>query len=271
MQGRLSPLVNGKIQAFPWQHWREEFKSAQKIEQHLMEWTLDQEDLYKNPFMTEVGQQEIINLCRQYRLRIDSLTGDCFMQAPFFKSPEPLKSNLLKDLEAIVRSCGVLGVHYIVFPLVDNSSLKTEAEEICLREELVKRQALLKENKVEIVFESDFPPQKLKDFIANYPEEFFGINYDMGNSASLGFNPEEEFAAYGNRVTNVHVKDRVLGGTTVPLGTGNAQFDVIFSELKKINYKGNFILQTARSPSGEHEQFVVKFTNFVMEKLQTWN
>ena len=45
---------------------------------------------------------------------------------------------------------------------------------------------------------------------------------DIGNSASLGLNPLDEFEAFGDRILNVHVKDRVLGGTTVPLGLGNA-------------------------------------------------
>ena len=29
MQGRLSAMVDGKIQAFPWNEWREEFPRAQ--------------------------------------------------------------------------------------------------------------------------------------------------------------------------------------------------------------------------------------------------
>ena len=45
MQGRLSPQVDGKIQAFPWQHWRDEFPAAQKLNIPLMEWTLDHDRL----------------------------------------------------------------------------------------------------------------------------------------------------------------------------------------------------------------------------------
>ena len=48
MQGRLSEVVDGKIQAFPWRLWQEEFRQAREIEIALMEWTLDQDDLYKN-------------------------------------------------------------------------------------------------------------------------------------------------------------------------------------------------------------------------------
>ena len=72
---------------------------------------------------------------------------------------------------------------------------------------------------VSIVFESDYEPAALARFIAQLGPDF-GVNYDIGNSASLGFDPAEEIGAYGARIRNVHVKDRVRGGTTVPLGTG---------------------------------------------------
>jgi sugar phosphate isomerase/epimerase len=34
----------------------------------------------------------------------------------------------------------------------------------------------------------------------------------------------EEFAAYGERVGSFHIKDRVRGGKTVPLGQGDTDF-----------------------------------------------
>ena len=50
-----------------------------------MEWTLDSERLYENPLMIENGRQEIKKLCQEFDIRIFSLTGDCFMQSPFWK------------------------------------------------------------------------------------------------------------------------------------------------------------------------------------------
>ena len=86
-------------------------------------------------------------------------------------------------------------------------------------------------------FESDFDSENLSRFIARLDEEFFGINYDIGNSAALGFLPSKEFEAYGNRIVNVHIKDRPFGGTTVPLGTGDADFKtVFFSHTVRLNY-----------------------------------
>ena len=49
MQGRLSPIVGGQMQAFPWTHYRDEYPLAELCGLGLMEWTLDQERLYENP------------------------------------------------------------------------------------------------------------------------------------------------------------------------------------------------------------------------------
>ena len=85
MQGRLSPLVNGKIQEFPWDNWRQEFDLASGLGFSLMEWTLDQDRLYESPLMSEKGRLDIISLSSSYGVKIPSLTGDCFMQSPFWK------------------------------------------------------------------------------------------------------------------------------------------------------------------------------------------
>ena len=52
LQGRLSPVVDGKIQAFPWAHWRDEFPEAARLSLKLLEWTLDHDRLSENPLMT---------------------------------------------------------------------------------------------------------------------------------------------------------------------------------------------------------------------------
>jgi len=80
------------------------------------------------------------------------------------------------------------------------------------------------------------------------------VNYDSGNSASLGYRPFEEFAAYGRRVGSVHLKDRRLGAGTVPLGSGDTDFTAVFESLKAVRYSGDFILQAARGETeGELE------------------
>jgi L-ribulose-5-phosphate 3-epimerase len=94
MQGRLSPLIGGKIQSFPWDYWECEFAIAESIDIKIMEWTLDQERLYENPLLNRNGQVKIANHCKATNLSIPSITGDCFMQSPFWKARGGLRQDL---------------------------------------------------------------------------------------------------------------------------------------------------------------------------------
>lgn len=264
MQGRLSEVIDGKIQAFPWRFWQEEFRQAREIEIALMEWTLDQDDLYKNPFMTAEGQKAIIRLSEETGLKIPSLTGDCFMQAPFWKSAPDNRKSLIDDFNAVVCACGSLNVQIVVVPLVDNGALTSEKEERYLIDVLAEHEPIFVANGVKIAFESDFAPIALERFIGKMNPNIFGINYDIGNSAALGFNINEEFSSYGYRILNVHIKDRPLGGTTVALGEGNADFETVFANLSECGYKGNYILQTARDASGQHSEVIKHYLDMTI-------
>lgn len=252
MQGRLSPMVNGRIQSFPWDCWQAEFASAQKNGFELMEWTLDQDRLYENPLLTPAGQKEIAELRHAHGLRIGSLTGDCFMQCPFWKAAGAAGEKLEEDFRAIARACSVVGISMMVLPLVDNGSLSSRTEEDRLIAMLEGHVGLLRELGVMAVFESDFAPAELARFIDRLEPSVFGVNYDIGNSAGLGMRPDDEIEAYGERIMNVHIKDRMLGGTTVPLGAGSADFEAVFAALARAGYNGNYILQTARAQDGDH-------------------
>jgi L-ribulose-5-phosphate 3-epimerase len=270
MQGRLCSRVDGKIQAFPWRDWESEFSAAQGILLKLMEWTLDQDRLYENPLMTADGQERIRVLCRQHGVSIPSLTGDCFMQAPFWKVDGEVRISLQLDFLAIGSACAQVGIEMMVVPLVDNGRLDTLEQEDVLVAFLLEQQRFLSEHNLRVIFESDFIPAELSRFINRLPAEQFGINYDIGNSAALGYLPDEEFAAYGERIVNVHVKDRVLGGTTVPLTTGNADFDAVFAALFRIGYQGNFILQTARAIDENHAEVLATYRDMTSQWLQTF-
>ncbi len=263
MQGRLSPLVDGKIQDFPREHWRDEFPQARQLDISLMEWTLDQEGLRDNPMLTREGRDEIRRLCAASGLRVASVTGDCFMHAPFYKAEGAGRRELLADFEAIVAACADLEITCLVMPLVDNGALEDERQDRLLRGELEQRRPLLQRARLSVVFESDFAPPRLRDFIATFPAEQFGINYDIGNSAALGYDPGEEIEAYGTRILNVHVKDRVHGGTTVPLGTGSADLPRVFRLLRAADYRRNYILQTARAADGNHAGALRRYRDMV--------
>ncbi|HWY61201.1 MAG TPA: TIM barrel protein [Rhizomicrobium sp.] len=259
MQGRLSPQVNGMIQAFPWDTWRDEFPAAEKLGIGLMEWTLDHVRLAENPLMTAAGQAEIAALSKAHGVNVVSLTGDVFMQMPFWRVTGEARARRLGEFDTVAEACSRMGIRFIVVPLVDNGAMTTLAEETAVVEEFGKRTEWLKQRGLAVVFECDYPAARLAAFIARFSEGAFGINYDIGNSAAMGYDSREEIAAYFPRIFNVHIKDRELGGATVPLGTGNADLSGTLGDLARRGYRGFYILQTARAADGDHVGVLARY------------
>jgi hexulose-6-phosphate isomerase len=266
MQGRLSPVRNGKIQSFPWDTWRDEFEIASANDLRIMEWTIDSENFQSNPIIEEEGQSEIERLRVKYNISIPSVTCDYFMENPVWAVQD--KKAVERDLILILEGMSRISSRILVIPLVDNSSMRSPwIEKACinffvsLREHLVSKE-------IKIAFECDLPPTKLKSFIENFEPNLFGINYDIGNSASLGFDPKEEFENYGNRIINIHVKDRLYRGITVPLGEGDANFRTVFQQIRSYNYVGNLIMQTARDPNLRHVAVLLKYKEIIIEWMK---
>lgn len=263
MQGRLSPIIDGKIQCFPRDYWQDEFAQAEKLTLPIMEWTLDHENLAENPLVSSAGQNTIRDLCATHNVQIVSVTGDCFMQAPFYKATGKIAAQLIDELKLIIDSCNALSIPNLLIPLVDDGRLEDQQQRDQLLEVLASFDSHLIASHLNITFETDMAPNEYKDFINLLNPKCFGITYDIGNSASLGFNPEEEFKAYGERIIHVHVKDRKRHGTTVPLGHGDADFPAVFSLLKQQHYNGAYILQTARADDGNHARALSLYRDMV--------
>src|SRR5262249_10027709 len=144
------------------------------------------------------------------------------------------------------------GITTIVVPLVDNGTITSDAQGHALQEVFLARGPRLRRDGLSIAFESDYPPQRLARLIAGFPPDAFGITYDIGNSAAAGYDCAEELAAYGPRILHVHIKDRLRGGGTVPLGSGSADLRGAIARLERGGFRGCYTLQTARAGDGDH-------------------
>lgn len=266
MQGRLSPIVDGKIQSFPIMTWRDEIKTAAHNDFKLMEWTLDYSYFYENPLLSPFERENINGLMTVNQLQIPSLTCDFMMEKPFWKMKNQDKiSQLADDFLLVCEASHGIGIKTLVIPLVDNGRLESDVEEKNLHNFLSSQSSFLIKKGIRIAFESDYEPHQLKKLIIKFDPIVFGINYDIGNSASLGFDVGKEFLAYGNRIINVHVKDRMLSGGTISFGCGSADFEGAFLGLKELGYMGNYILQGARASNGDHLGEINIQRNFVAE------
>ena len=261
MQGRLSPIRHERIQSFPWETWQDEIELMVKLSLRKMEWTIDSENFTQNPILTQNGRMEINNLKSLFKIEIPSVTCDYFMENPPWKS-DP--GYLLEGIESIITGMIEIDAKCLVIPLVDNSSL-TDSFSFSQVERFFRPVSnLLISHGIKIAFETDLRPDRFYNFISEFNEESYGVNYDIGNSASFGYDPTQEFSAIGDRILNVHVKDRILGGTTVPLGTGNADFPTVFKCLNENGYVGNLIMQTARAQDGKHAEALTTYRNQIV-------
>jgi L-ribulose-5-phosphate 3-epimerase len=245
MQGRLSPRIDGKIQAYPANTWQKEFEIAKEIGYAAIEWIVEK-PLEINALMSKSGIKEINQTILKTGVRIDFVCADIFMQQPLVRMTQEIKEEnkeLLKNILLNAKEVGAIGVE---IPFVDASSIKSESEKHELISCMQEAFELAEEIGMKISLETDLNPTSFKELLDRINLNHVQANYDIGNSASLGFDPVEEVAAIGNRILNVHIKDRKLGSTTVPLGTGDADIKLSLSRLSEINYLGGITMQAAR-------------------------
>jgi hexulose-6-phosphate isomerase len=169
------------------------------------------------------------------------------MSAPLFRGSEGERRERRFLLKRLIEHIAAIGATCVEIPCVDASSLRNRQEEDALLAALEEVAPTADRFGIDIALETDLPPQPFRDLLERTGPILFA-NYDIGNSASLGYDAEQEIAILGDRIRNVHVKDRVRGGTTVPLGEGDADFDAAFRALAAVGYEGDFVLQTARHP-----------------------
>jgi hexulose-6-phosphate isomerase len=232
MQGRLLPPEPDRFQAFPRTRWKDEFALANTAGLQCIEWIYDVYGADVNPIATDDG----IAAMKSGPVQVVSLCADYFMDRPALN---PAKLIWLLD------RCHRARISRVVLPFVDASRIESPEPVIAMLKEV------LPETKVEIHLETSLNPSAFAALLDALPHPMLKANYDSGNSASLGYSPTEEFAAYGDRIGSIHIKDRLRNGGTVPLGDGDADFPAFFAALKKINYRGDFILQVARETPGD--------------------
>jgi hexulose-6-phosphate isomerase len=262
MQGRLFKSENKKfIQYFPSKNWKKEINLAKKNQFHLMEWTANLENIRRNPVYNLTLANKAKKIIKNSNLKVNSLTCDFFMQKPFFKFSN--KNKYIDLLKQIIDNSQFLGIKYFILPLVDNSSVKNLNHEDILINEMLKISRSL-DGKSMILFETDYSPKNVIKFVKKFNSKF-GINYDTGNSASLNYDFNDEIK-YFKYIKNIHIKDRLISGPTVRLGTGNWNYRKFFGFIKK-RYNGNLILQTARSKNGNELEEILINRNFVKKFL----
>jgi L-ribulose-5-phosphate 3-epimerase len=267
MQGRLVPPIEGRIQCFPRDRWSDEFALAAAAGLEAIEWIYDLYGADVNPIAVDEGLEQLKSLSAQTGVQVRSLCADYFMDKPLLRADQREIDERAETLRWLLGRCAMLGVKRVVVPFVDASRIDSDQElgdVVAILESVL---PAVVATGVELHLETALSPDGFADMLARLSHPMVKVNYDSGNSSSLGYRPQDEFAAYGARVGSVHIKDRVLGGSTVPLSTGDADFKALFGCLEAIAYRGDFVLQVARGEAGDEVAWARKNREFVAARL----
>jgi len=250
MQGRLLPKYKGRYQAHPVGNWKSEFPIAQSLGLSRIELILDFEGAEENPLLKIGGDAEINAACESTFVEVRSVCADYFVASPMHAGTVVERSRSVDVLSRLISTANAIGVTDIVIPCVDRSSLGG-AEAMQNFAAAIKPNIKLAEDaRVNLCLETDLDPQNFINLLELIDSRAVTVNYDIGNSASLGYDPIDEFLAYGSVISDIHVKDRILKGSSVVLGSGSANFERFFAALHKVDYPGAFILQVFRDDEG---------------------
>lgn len=217
VQGRLLEMPKRGYQAFPLENWHQEFALAKHRSLSHVEWVVDTYTLHSNPLVTST--EEVLALSQQNDIAISVICLDFLMFTKEISVSQALASSM-----RYVRAGAEVGANYVLLPLVDGSSTLKKNMDINVAFDLT-RQIADEANSLElqVLLELDLPPQGVTRFLEELGVEAL-INYDIGNSASLGYQWEDEVSEYGSRIGSLHIKDRYLGGGPAILGEGNSDW-----------------------------------------------
>lgn len=268
MQGRLTPMKGRGIQFFPFDNWQNEFYWCQRLSLDEIEWIMNYDRYQENPLWTKEGIESVKKVISESSVMVRSVCFDYFMRRPFFKAKEDERNEILSEnlmfVKRTAEAMEEIGAKLLEIPFVDDSSIKTDEEEKLAIDFLSQILEITKPLGIDVDCETDLPVGKFREFLESIHGEIYA-NYDSGNSSGLGYDHEAEIKSLAGLIANVHIKDRLLHGTTVQLGTGSADFDKVFSSLKFVEYNKSVLLQAARGVDGDEENNIRNQITFVKD------
>ena len=250
MQGRLLPKYKGRFQAHPLGYWQDEFPIAEEIGLQCIEFIFDFNDYHLNPLWTVDGLKEIQDISKDTGVNVHSVCADFFMECPFHSERQDESDLAVLVAKKLIQNCSEHGISDIVIPCVDQSSLRNSSDIDGFTNQILKVIPLAEKFGVNLALETDLDPHAFKNLLEELNSPSITVNYDTGNSASLGFDYLEELQAYGDRISDLHIKDRLRGGDSVTLGTGDFDIEGFFSKFDLDQFNGPVILQCFRDDEG---------------------
>jgi L-ribulose-5-phosphate 3-epimerase len=243
MQGRLSPRPEGKLQEFPWRSYREEFAKAARLGLHSIEWIFEASRFEENPLWTEAGREEIRELIAESGVRVQSVCADYFMVHRLAGESSLALAQNRDVLADLIVAANAVGADRILIPLLETSAVDTRELQREVVVSLRSAVEIAERYGVTLGLEMEVPGGEYVKLVQSVGSPRVRAYYDTGNSTAQGADIAQDVVPLLPVLHAVHIKDRVRGGGSKPLGTGDANFQGFFPALLRAGFHGDFVLQ----------------------------
>jgi L-ribulose-5-phosphate 3-epimerase len=243
IQGRLSPRPAGKLQEFPWSSYSAEFASAARLGFHSIEWIFEAQRYAQNPLWTAPGRAEIRALIARSGVRVQSVCADYFMVHKLAGESEAELAANREVLVRLIHAAAAVGADRILIPLLETSAVDTPE---LARQAVASLASVAPEAErlgVTLGLETELPGSDYAALVRSVGSSRVKAYYDTGNCTAAGVDIAVDIVQLLPELHAVHVKDRVRGGTSRPLGTGDTNFAGFFPVLLRAGFRGDFVLQ----------------------------
>jgi hexulose-6-phosphate isomerase len=265
LEGRLTPENGRGMQFFPDKpgEWEREFFVANVIGLDCIELLFETQQDFHNPAHPIRNQSELRRTIDATGVRVSSVHG-------FFG----WHKDYCYELSFLIRQASKIGAKMILIPFFDNNIIDTAEKMRAAAEQLLPCMEVAAASGVKLGIETELPAERIAEFadLLQAPE-VVGVSYDIGNAYACAYPVAEEIQQLGNRIVGVHVKERSRSqdgtpGSSVPLGSGYADFWSAFKALSAVGYKGPYILQGARQPGTPDKTVVAQYAQLVKHILE---
>ncbi len=243
MQGRLSARPADRLQAFPHASWPEEFALAKRLGFDFIEWIHEAPRASENPIASVAGRAAIRACIRQSGLPVGSVCGDYFMLERLTGGSAVDRQRNGRALAELIRWTRDIGASRILLPLLETSAVDDPELKTQIVESLQNVGAVLDDCEITVGLEMEIPGAEYAALIRRVAHPRVRAYYDVGNSTAQGLDAAEDIRPLLPLLEAVHVKDRVVRGTSRRFGDGAANFPGFFARLAASGFRGDFLTQ----------------------------
>jgi hexulose-6-phosphate isomerase len=146
-------------------------------------------------------------------------------------------------LAELIVAAHAVGADRILLPLLETSAVDTPALQREVVLSLRSVAPVAERYGVTLGLELEIPGEEYASLLRSVGSTRVRAYYDTGNSTAQGADIATDIVPLLPLLHAVHVKDRVRGGGSRPLGTGDANFQGFFARLMRAGFRGDFVLQ----------------------------